>query len=217
MSPVKTQVALADDPETIHRARHLLRCGEVVAFPTDTVYGVGAHAFQPEAVAALYAVKNRPMTKAIPVLVAHIEDMTRVARQIPAIAWELAECFWPGGLSLVLRRAEDVPAIVTARGDTVAIRCPDHSTPLTLMEAVGVPLAATSANLSGQPSPTTARQVMEQLAGRVPLIIDGGECLGGVPSTVIDLSVEPPRLLRTGAVSAGVLADLLPDLVDRAR
>lgn len=210
---MKTRVAPADDPETIHLARRLLRSGQVVAFPTDTVYGVGAHAFQPEAVAALYAAKNRPATKAIPILVAQIEDMARVARQVPTIAWELAERFWPGGLTLVLPRAPKVPLVVTAGGDTLAIRCPDHSIPLALMNAIGAPLAATSANLSGQPSPTTARQVVEQLAGRVPLIIDGGECPAGVPSSVVDLSVSPPRLLRTGTIPVEELCDLLPNLV----
>jgi len=214
MGLVKTQVGLADDAGIICHAQHLLRSGEVVAFPTDTVYGVGAHAFQPEAVAALYAVKNRPTTKAIPILVAQIEDMARVARHVPAVAWELAERFWPGALTLVLPRAEQIPSVVTAGGDTVAVRYPDHPTPLVLMRSAGAPLAATSANLSGQPSPTSALQVAEQLAGRVPLIIDGGRCPGGVPSTVVDLSVEPPRLLRAGAISARELADLLSDLVD---
>ncbi len=214
MWPVNTQVVLADDARTIERAWHLLRSGEVIAFPTDTVYGVGVHAFQPEAVAALYAVKNRPKSKAIPILVAQTEDVTRVARRIPAITWDLAQRFWPGGLTLVLPRAEKVPSVVTAGGDTVAIRCPDHPVPLALANAIGVPLAATSANLSGQPSPTSAFQVVEQLAGRVPLIVDGGECPGGVPSTVVDLSVSPPRLLRAGAISFGELLDLLPDLLD---
>ena len=214
MRLVKTQVGPADDAGIICHAQHLLRSGEVVAFPTDTVYGVGAHAFQPEAVAALYAVKNRPTTKAIPILVAQIEDMARVARHVPAVAWELAERFWPGALTLVLPRAEQIPSVVTAGGDTVAVRYPDHPTPLVLMRSAGAPLAATSANLSGQPSPTSALQVAEQLAGRVRLIIDGGRCPGGVPSTVVDLSVEPPRLLRAGAISARELADLLSDLVD---
>jgi L-threonylcarbamoyladenylate synthase len=138
--------------------------------------------------------------------------VARVARPVPSVAWELVERFWPGGLTLVLPRAQKVPPIVTAGGDTVAVRCPDHSMPLALMNALGVPLAATSANLSGQPSPTTARQVVLQLAGRVPLIIDGGECPGGVPSTVVDLSVNPPRLLRAGAIPAEDLRGLLPDL-----
>jgi L-threonylcarbamoyladenylate synthase len=209
---LKTRVVLPDEREALRRARRLLQSGEVVAFPTDTVYGVGAHAFQPEAVAALYVAKNRPASKAIPILVAQIEDMACVARQVPAIAWELAERFWPGGLTLVLPRAQKVPLVVTAGGDTVAVRCPDHLVPLALMNAIGAPLAATSANLSGQPSPTTAGQVVEQLAGRVPLIIDGGECPGGVPSSVVDLSLSPPRLLREGAIPAEVLLGLLADL-----
>jgi L-threonylcarbamoyladenylate synthase len=184
----------------------------VVAFPTDTVYGVGAHAFLPEAVAVLYLAKQRPTTKAIPILVAQSEDIARVACDIPNVAWQLTERFWPGGLTLVLPRAEEVPSVVVAGGDTVAVRCPDHSVPLALMENIGAPLAATSANLSGRPSPTTAPQVLEQLSGRVPLIVDGGECPGGVPSTVVDLSLNPPRLLRAGAIAPEDLHDLLPDL-----
>jgi L-threonylcarbamoyladenylate synthase len=213
MAEMKTRVLSADDPQTIPRARRRLQSGQVVAFPTDTVYGIGAHAFQPEAVAALYAVKGRPADKAIPILVAQIEDVARVARAVPPVAWRLVERFWPGGLTLVLPRSDRVPAIVTAGGDTVAVRCPDHPLPLALMNAVGAPLAATSANLSGQPSPATARQVIEQLAGRLPLIIDGGECPGGVASTVVDLSVSPPRLLRAGAIPTEDLRALLPDLV----
>jgi L-threonylcarbamoyladenylate synthase len=210
---MKTRVLPAGDPEAIRRARRLLQAGEVVAFPTDTVYGVGAHAFQPEAVAALYVVKGRSEEKAIPILVAQIEDVARVARAVPPAAWRLAERFWPGGLTIVLPRAAKVPDVVTAGGDTVAVRCPAHPVPLALMNALGAPLAATSANLSGQPSPATARQVIEQLAGRLPLIIDGGECLGGVASSVVDLSASPPRLLRAGAISADELQALLPDLV----
>jgi L-threonylcarbamoyladenylate synthase len=199
---IKTRMMPADDPQTIRRARRLLQSGHVVAFPTDTVYGVGVHAFQPRAVAALYAAKNRPRTKAIPILVSQVEDLARVARTVPVVAWELVERFWPGGLTLVLPRVERVPPIVTAGGGTVAIRCPDHSIPLALMNAIGVPLAA-----------TTAREVAIQLAGRIPLIIDGGECPGGVSSTVVDLSVTPPRLLRAGPISDDDLRDLLPDLV----
>lgn len=202
----------ADDPESIRRAGRLLRSGQVVAFPTDTVYGLGAHAFQAEAVAGLYAAKNRPAAKAIPILVAQVEDMARVACTVPAVAWELAERFWPGGLTLVLPRAQKVPAIVTAGGDTLAVRCPDHPVPLALMGVLGAPLATTSANLSGEPSPTTARQVVLQLAGRVPLIIDGGECREGIASTVVDLSGSPPRLVRAGAIPVDELRDLLPDL-----
>lgn len=214
MSAVKTRVMRADDPQTIRRAQRLLRSGQAIAFPTDTVYGIGAHAFQTEAVSALYAIKDRPADKAIPILVAHIEDVARVARLVPSVAWELVERFWPGGLTVVLPCAEWVPSIVTAGGDTVAIRCPDHPIPLALINALGAPLAATSANLSGQPAPTTARQALAQLAGRVPLIIDGGECPGGISSTVLDLSVSPPRLLRAGAIPVGEFRRWLPDLVE---
>jgi L-threonylcarbamoyladenylate synthase len=209
---MKTHLMFAHDLQTMRRAQRLLRSGQLVAFPTDTVYGVGAHAFLPEAVASLYTAKKRPITKAIPLLVAGVEDVTLVARTVPVAAWKLVEQFWPGGLTIVLPRAEQVPPVVTAGGETVAIRCPDHPIPLNLMNAIGAPLAATSANLSGQASPAAARQVKRQLRGRVPLIIDGGECLGGVPSTVVDLSASPPRLLRAGAISAEALRELLPDL-----
>ncbi len=213
MNTVVTRKVQADDPQALRRALRLLRAGQLVVFPTDTVYGVGAHVFQPEAVAALFVAKDRPTDKAIPVLVARVEDVDRVARDVPAVAWELVGRFWPGGLTLVLPRAEMVPSVLTAGGDTVAIRCPNHHVPLELMDALGAPLAATSANLSGQLSPTNARQVMNQLAGRVALIIDGGECPGGVPSTVVDLGTGTPRLLRAGAIPVEKLSSLLPDLV----
>jgi L-threonylcarbamoyladenylate synthase len=211
---MNTHILLANDPQAISDAQRLLRQGQVVAFPTDTVYGVGTHAFLPDAVTALYAAKDRPMSKAIPVLIARTDHVSRVARAVPAVAWQLAERFWPGDLTIVLPRAEELPAIVTGGGDTVAVRCPHHPIPLTLMNAIDAPLAATSANLSGQPTPTTARQVAAQLAGRLPLIIDGGDSPGGIPSTVVDLSTCPPRLLRTGAVAAQQLRRLLPDLIE---
>jgi len=211
---MNTRTLLADDPQAISRAQRLLRSGQVVAFPTDTVYGVGAHVFQHEAVAALYAVKNRPLSKAIPILIANIRDVRRVARTIPPVTWQLAEQFWPGGLTIILPRAEALPAIVTAGGDTAAIRCPRHPIPLALMDRIGAPLAVTSANQSGQPSPTTARQVMSQLTGRLPLIIDGGDCPAGIPSTLVDLSTSPPRLLRAGAIQVHRLRPLLPGLAD---
>jgi L-threonylcarbamoyladenylate synthase len=209
---MKTHLMSAHDLQTMRRAQRLLQSGQLVAFPTDTVYGIGAHAFRPEAVAALYTAKKRPITKAIPILVAGVEDVALVARTVPAVAWKLIEQFWPGGLTIVLPRGEQVPPVVTAGGETVAIRCPDHPIPLNLVNAAGAPLAATSANLSGQASPTTAPQVMRQLTGRVPLVIDGGACPGGVSSTVVDLSTSPSRLLRAGAISAEALRELLPDL-----
>ena len=206
-------VAPADVLQAIHGAVALLRAGQVVAFPTDTVYGVGAHAFHEEAVRRLYAVKERAASKAIPILIADVADLSRVASNIPTAAWQLAECFWPGGLTLVLPRSPALPDVLTAQGETIAVRCPDHPVPLALIRELGAPLAVSSANLSGHPAPTTADQVAQQLAGRVPLILDGGECALGVPSTLIDLSVDPPRLVRVGAVPTDRLRRVLPHLV----
>ncbi len=210
---MKTAVEAADNPGVIRRAVDLLCAGQVVAFPTDTVYGVGARALDADAVGRLYAVKDRHTSKAIPILIADVADLVRIAREVPPVAWRLAESFWPGGLTIVLPRMLALPEVLTAHGDTVAIRCPAHPVPLALMRALGAPLAATSANRSGQPPPTSAEDVAHQLAGRVPLILDGGVCAGGIPSTLIDLSVDPPHLLRAGAVSPDDLRRLLPRLV----
>jgi L-threonylcarbamoyladenylate synthase len=209
---MRTQVASAADPDAVRLAVTLLRAGQVVAFPTDTVYGVGAHALDLVAVGRLYAVKDRPSKKAIPVLIADVADLSRLVRGVPDVVTRLAAQFWPGGLTLVLPEATGLPAILTAGGDSVAVRCPAHATPLALIRSLGAPLAATSANLSGQPAPKTAAQVVEQLSGRLPLILDGGECAAGVPSTLLDLSTDPPRVLRGGAISIAALRRLLPEL-----
>jgi L-threonylcarbamoyladenylate synthase len=195
-------------------AADLLRHGQVIAFPTDTVYGVGAHAFQPGAVARLYAIKGRPAHLPIPLLLPDAEAMRDVCMDIPSTAWDLARCFWPGGLSLVLRRASAVPDPVTAGGPTVAVRLPDHALVRELCRRLGAPLAATSANRHGQPPPVTASGVEAALAGRIPLILDGGPCPGGVASTVLDLTVSPPRLLRPGPVTVEQLAAVVPWIAD---
>ena len=193
----------------IDRAVELLAHGELVAFPTDTVYGVGAHAFQPRAVARLYAVKRRPTRLPIPLLLDGAATMDAVCLDIPPLAWELARRFWPGALSLVLRRAPAVPDAVTAGGATVAVRVPDHPLVRELCRRLGAPLAATSANLHGRPDPVTAQAACAALAGRIPLILDGGPCPGGVPSTVLDLTVTPPVILRRGPITAEQLAGIL--------
>jgi L-threonylcarbamoyladenylate synthase len=197
-------------PRAVAQAIDILRHGEVIAFPTDTVYGVGAHAFQPEAVARLYAVKGRPAHLAIPLLLPNMEAMRDVCTDIPSVAWDLAECFWPGGLSLVLRRASVVPDAVTAGSPTVAVRLPDHALVRELCRRLGAPLAATSANRHGQPPPVTASEVVAVLAGRIPLVLDGGPCPGGVASTVLDLTVSPPQILRSGPISVEQLAAVVP-------
>jgi len=199
-------------PSALPEAIKLLKGGSLVAFPTDTVYGVAAHAFLPQAVARLYAAKERPRARAIPLLLAKREDLSLVARDIPPIAWPLIDKFWPGGLTLVLFRKATVPEIVSAGGETVAVRVPDHHLAQALIEGTGAPLAATSANLSGRPEAMTADEVYQQLGARIDLILDGGPSPGGIPSTVVDLTVSPPRVLRKGAVAIERLAELIPNL-----
>ena len=186
----------------IARAVQILHSGGVIAFPTDTVYGVGAHAMQSTAVERLYVVKQRPRDKAIPLLLSGIDALVQIAAPVPASAYALAEQFWPGALTMVLWRTAAVPDAVTAGGETVAVRVPDHRVTQALLAALGAPLAATSANLSGQPAPDTAAGVLAQLKGRVQIILDGGQCPGGVASTVIDLTLLQPAILRAGGVAA---------------
>jgi L-threonylcarbamoyladenylate synthase len=194
-----------DSPGAIDRAVELLHRGQVVAFPTDTVYGLGAHAFLSLAVARLYSVKDRPHGLPIPVLLSGAGGMETVCTGIPPLAWRLAEQFWPGGLSLVLKRSQIIPDAVTAGGPTVAVRVPDHSRVRELCRRLGAPLAATSANRHGQAAPVTAGKVKAALGGRVPLILDGGPCQGGMASTVLDLTVSPAAILRAGPVTADAL------------
>ena len=202
----------AGAPGAVDRAVEVLRHGQAVAFPTDTVYGLGAHAFLPHGVARLYAAKGRPGQRAIPLLLPDAEAMRLVCAAIPDLAWELARRFWPGGLTLVLQRAARVPDLVTAGGPTVAVRVPDQELVQRLCRELGAPLATTSANRHGAPDAVTAAQVLAGLAGRVPLVLDGGTCRGGVASTVLDLTVSPPALLRSGPISAAALASVAGDI-----
>jgi L-threonylcarbamoyladenylate synthase len=188
-------------PPGFRRAVELLRSGELVAFPTDTVYGVGAVVWNVQAVRKLYEAKLRPVDKAIPVLLAETSQLSLVAAHLSRDALCLAGRFWPGPLTLVVPRAQGVPDEVTAGGASVAVRVPDHDLARELIRATGAPLAATSANLSGQPSPVTAQDVLTQLGGRISLVLDGGPCPGGAPSTVVDLTGPAPILLRPGPVS----------------
>jgi L-threonylcarbamoyladenylate synthase len=203
------QVLPAAGREALELAVRLLRRGEVVAFPTDTVYGIGAHAFIPSAVNALYKIKGRRPDKAIPLLLARPADMDAVALEVPPLAWSLAERFWPGGLTLVLKAAYHLPTAVTAGGATVAVRLPDHAVPLALIDALGAPLAATSANRSGAADPITAAEIGQDLRQNIALVLDGGACRQGLPSTVLDLTVEPPAVLRRGAIAIDELAEFI--------
>ncbi len=187
-------------PDEIARALKVLRAGGLVAFPTDTVYGVGALAFDGKAVESIYLAKDRPIEKAIPILIADVDDLSRVASSpLPPMAVKLASRFWPGPVTLVVPKLPTLPEAVSAT-DTVAARVPDHEVARALLRESG-PLAVTSANISGGPSPATAEEVFQQLGGRITLIIDGGKTPGGVPSTLVDCTGEEARILREGPVT----------------
>jgi len=187
--------------QQIERGIAILRQGGLVAYPTDTVYGLGASASLPQAIERIYAVKERPRNLPLPLLLADISQITEVAESVPTIAWSLIHTFLPGALTLVVYKSSSVPDIITGGGTTVAIRVPAHPVPIALIEGLGVPIVGTSANISGRPSPLTAEEVHSQLGDRVDLIIDGGRCPGGKESTVVDVTGETPVILREGAIS----------------
>ncbi|HSY20093.1 MAG TPA: L-threonylcarbamoyladenylate synthase [Candidatus Acidoferrales bacterium] len=190
----------------VTRAAALLRAGEVVALPTETVYGLAANALDETAVAKIFQVKGRPAHNPVIVHVAG-DDMARAcAAQWPETASALARAFWPGPLTLVLPRAKTIPDNVTAGGATVGIRWPGHPFMQAVIRECGFPLAAPSANLSNQVSPTNARHVRAQLEGKISLIVDGGQSQVGIESTVLDLTASPPRILRPGMIHAGAIA-----------
>lgn len=196
---MKTQLLPSSQPDAITRALEILRAGGLVALPTDTVYGVGALAFDGAAVESIYAAKNRPVEKAIPILIADAEDLDKVAVNVPDMARILASRFWPGPVTLVVPKLPTLPKAISAT-NTVAVRIPDHEAARALLRAAG-PMAVTSANISGQVSPVRAEEVMSQLNGRIPLVINGGETPGGVPSTLVDCLGDEPIILREGPIS----------------
>jgi len=191
----------------IQLAIELLKDGGIVAFPTDTVYGLGANPLNESAVRRIYAAKQRACNQPLPLLLADKSDLLKIARVIPAITWKLAERFLPGGLTLVLLKSRWVPDIVTAGSDSVAVRIPNHPVPIALINGLGMPLVGTSANKSGEPSPKTAADVHKQIGDKVDLIIDGGKCMEGIDSTVLDLCGQFPRIIREGAVSRTEIAE----------
>ena len=182
-------------------AAELLRMGRLAAVPTETVYGLAADASQENAVQAVYAVKGRPEQKPLNVLVDGMAMAETVCRNIPADAYRLADAFWPGPLTMVLRGNGTLPPIVSAGGVTQGVRCPDHPDTLAVIRALGRPLACPSANLSGGPSPRSAGEALGQLAGKIDAVLDGGPCVVGVESTILDLTAAPYRILREGGLS----------------
>jgi L-threonylcarbamoyladenylate synthase len=196
---MKTEIIAADSPISIQRALDVLQAGGLVAFPTDTVYGVGALAFDGKAVESIYTVKDRPIEKAIPVLIGDVEDINKPASEVLLMARKLAERYWPGPLTIILPKRFGLPDSVSAT-NTVGVRVPDHLAARSVLRAAG-PMAVTSANISGQPSPSTAEEVFVQLNGRIALILDGGRTPGGVPSTVVDCTGTNPTIIREGPIS----------------
>lgn len=192
----------------LDEAVSLIKNGELVVFPTETVYGLGANAFDPVAVAKIFEAKGRPQDNPLIVHISRVEEVKGIARDVPEVFYTLAERFMPGALTVVLPKSDLIPGIVTAGGDTVAVRMPDHPVARELISR-SFPLAAPSANRSKHVSPTTARHVYDDLDGRVPLILDGGECGVGIESTVLDLTSGIPVILRPGAVTAEMLAPFL--------
>ena len=193
-------------------AAEFIKKGGLVAFPTETVYGLGADALNPKAVLALFEAKKRPLDNPPIVHVENARDVYRLAKTVPSKAEGLMEKFWPGPLTLVLERSELVPDVTVAGLDTIAVRMPKHNVALELIKQSGCPIAAPSANLAGKPSPTTAEHVFHDLNGRIDAILDGGQTRIGVESTVLDLSVTPPQILRPGGTSVEALKEFLGDV-----
>lgn len=191
--------------QAVEHASALLRAGQAVALPTETVYGLAANALDVRAVARLFAIKGRPPENPIIVHVAEVAMARRCADHWPALADRLAAAFWPGPLTLVVPRADDIPDLVTAGGPTVGVRWPSHPFMQAVIRACGFPLAAPSANPSGRVSPTTAEHVRRDLGRSIPLIVDGGPAQVGLESTVLDLTVSPPRVLRPGMIHVTAL------------
>jgi len=196
---MKTESISANHPTAIPHALDVLRNGGLVAFPTDTVYGLAAPVHDVESIERLYVVKGRNNTKAIAVLIGSVSDLDQVTVDLKPTARKVAERFWPGPLTLIVPRHPDLPDVL-APLPTIGVRIPDHPVALALLQAAG-PLAVTSANLSGGENTMTAREVYQQLQGRIHLILDGGRTPGGVPSTVVDCTTPEPQILRDGPIS----------------
>jgi L-threonylcarbamoyladenylate synthase len=198
------------DPSALARAADCLRRGGLVAFPTETVYGLGVHALNREAVLKLFEAKGRPANDPLIVHVAEFAAIAPLVAAIPDDAAMLAARFWPGPLTLVLPRGRDVPLEVTAGLNTIAVRIPSHPVARALLAAAAIPVAAPSANLFSRPSPTRAAHVLEDLRGRIDMVVDAGATDVGVESTVVDVTVTPPRVLRPGAITLEALQAVLP-------
>ena len=204
---MKTELISGEHPILLDHTIDVLRNGGLIAFPTDTVYGLAALPFKTEHVERLFAAKGRNSSKAIAILIGRTEDLPQVTRMMGQKALQLVKHFWPGPLTLVVPKNPRLPAIISPN-DTIGVRMPDHALALALLRATG-PLAVTSANRSGMPNTNTADEVMAQLGGRIHLILDGGRVPGGVPSTVVDCSDSEPVILRAGPITMEMMQQVL--------
>ena len=204
------RILSAFDTTAIKRAATIIRNGGIVAYPTDTVYGLGANVFLPQALDKIMAAKRRPDEKSLPVLIADRAHLGDLVTRVPQDAARLIEAFWPGALTIVLIKQPHLSPLLG--DDTLAVRQPDHAAIMALLAAAGCPLTGTSANRSGMPPATTAEEAEDQLGSAVDLILDGGPTPGSTPSTVIDCTAQPARILREGAVTRSALAAVLGDL-----
>lgn len=212
---METIISSIDDgnlDEIVSEASDILRRGGLVAFPTETVYGLGGNALDADAAGKIYAAKGRPSDNPLIVHISKKEDLSELAVDIPDMAWKLADAFWPGPLTIILKKNDKVPYGTTGGLDTVAIRMPKHPVALRLISESGIYIAAPSANLSGRPSPTRAEHVIEDMQGRIDMIIDAGPIEIGVESTIVDLTVDTPMILRPGFVTKSMLEDVVGDV-----
>lgn len=211
------KISSPDDTEKIEKAARLIMDGQLVAIPTETVYGLGANALDSEAVKSIFAAKGRPQDNPLIVHISKFEDIYPLVSEVPESAVKLAESFWPGPMTIILKKSEKIPRVVSAGLDTVAVRLPSHKIARAIIEKSGVPIAAPSANLSGSPSPTNAGSVYDDMQGRIPLIVDGGKSDVGVESTVISLAEGRAKILRPGGITPEQIRDVLGDVeIDNA-
>ena len=203
----------SDMEKQIKQAINILKNGGVVAYPTDTVYGLGACMTDINAVDRIFQVKGRPKGMALPVLLADKKQIAEIVTAVTPSAKRLADEFFPGALTIILPKSANVPGIITGGGRTIAFRIPNHPVPLALVNGLGKPIVGTSANLSGQPSALTAAEVRTQIGDKIDMVIDGGKCPGGIESTIVDLSGEKPVIRRQGAISIEKLRKILPDIM----
>lgn len=193
---------------SISRAVEILKSGGVIALPTDTLYGISANALDPDAAAKVFGVKDRGERSPLPIFISDTSEIFHYGRDVPDAALRLAEVFWPGKLTIVVSKSELVPSVVSGGFDTVGLRIPDHPTPREIVHELGAPITATSANVSGRPPLTAATDVADELGARLDLVFDGGVLSPSLPSTVINLTTDPPRILREGAVSPASIEKL---------